>query len=104
MLRKLVRDNIPEIVMRQTGQQPECVIADNHDYAQALLEKLVEVTREFADNLCMEEWADVKEVLDALAAFHNWDASELTRVQSEKREAKGAFKRRIIMTIPEEVQ
>jgi predicted house-cleaning noncanonical NTP pyrophosphatase (MazG superfamily) len=97
MIRKLVRDNIPEIVMRKTGVQPECVIADNKDYGQALLDKLVEEAREFADNPCQEELADVREVLDALAVFHQ-------RIGEEKRREKGAFNRRIIMTMPDEVQ
>jgi predicted house-cleaning noncanonical NTP pyrophosphatase (MazG superfamily) len=96
MTSKLVRDKIPEII-RQDGRNPVCHFADEAEYAEALIEKLKEEAKEFLDNPCVEEAADVMEVIYAICKNKNIDISNLEEVRLQKVAERGAFEQGIIL-------
>ena len=63
--RKLVRDNIPQII-RDSGQASETRILSQDEKRRALLDKLIEEATELRDDPGIAERADVAEVLKEL--------------------------------------
>lgn len=92
--RKLVRDNIPEILDAK-GVAYTRHTADEEEYKKELVAKLVEECAEFAEATSVEELADVLEVLKALQALPEY--FDLEDVCLEKRTERGAFEKRIIL-------
>lgn len=98
---KLIRDRIPEImdskgkkyIMRQTDNDME---KDSY-----LRKKLQEEVNEFLESPSIEELADIKEVVLALADSLGYAPEELEFVRTNKRNARGAFEHGFIL---EEVQ
>jgi predicted house-cleaning noncanonical NTP pyrophosphatase (MazG superfamily) len=69
---KLVRDKIPEII-KNSNRIPECKILDeDEEYTQYLIRKLQEEVQEFMENPCVEELADIKEVVDSLSRIRKF--------------------------------
>ncbi|GAA0672163.1 nucleoside triphosphate pyrophosphohydrolase [Natronoarchaeum mannanilyticum] len=94
--RKLVRDDIPEIV-RENGETPIARVADDEEYAELLAEKLVEEADEFRESGELEELADVLAVVDAVRERRNVSEDELRKLQAEKAEDRGRFEERIVL-------
>ena len=90
---KLVRDKIPEIIESQ-GKQCKVYVATGKDYQNRLKDKLIEEAKEFFENPCVEELADVQEVIDALQEVHRWD---VTGARFKKSYERGGFWRRYIL-------
>lgn len=93
---KLVRDNMPEII-RQNGGKPKTRIAGPQEFWQKLKEKLQEEVTEFLESENMEEFADIREVIDAMCTFKSYSQRELARVKTEKAKQRGTFSKRIIL-------
>lgn len=97
---KLVRDRIPEIVERN-GQSAPTHIAEQDEYIQYLLAKLIEEATELKEAEGLdhrkEEMADVREVLEALQEALGFAEQEIQEVQTSKAAERGGFKGRIIM-------
>ncbi len=93
---KLVRDNIPEII-RGKGGKPVTHIADEAEYLEKLFAKLAEEVQEFTQEPSVEEFADIREVLDAIAKLQAFDPAEVARVQAKKASERGGFEKRIIL-------
>lgn len=93
---KLVRDKIPEII-RQKGGSPITHIADNKEYWEKLKEKLLEEFEEFKKDESAEEFADMMEVLDAIADYKNFSVADVQWIKEKKAEERGKFKDRIIL-------
>ena len=91
---KLVRDRIPEII-KQKGKTCKFRIAADKEYRQKLMEKLQEETSEFLETPCVEELADIQEVIDALLVEHKW--TSLKAVVQFKKITRGAFRDKIIL-------
>lgn len=98
---KLVRDNIPEII-KSKGANPIIHIADDKEFEVSLRNKVQEEVNEFLENICVEEAADILEVIQALCDFKKIDLSNLEDVRNKKAEERGAFKKRIILERTEE--
>ncbi|MCQ1535564.1 phosphoribosyl-ATP pyrophosphohydrolase [Methanosarcina sp. KYL-1] len=93
---KLVRDKIPEII-KTSNRTPECKILDgDREYLRYLVKKLHEEVAEFTEDPCVEELADVKEVIDTLSRIRGFE--DVLRVQEKKREERGGFEKRILLT------
>lgn len=98
---KLVRDRIPEMI-QQKGQV--CVVRtlDQEAFRQALLEKLCEEAEEVR-KACgdreefLKELADVHEVLETILTAYDLPSSELKRIQTEKRDRRGGFEKRLFL-------
>ena len=93
---KLVRDKIPEIIIKKGGT-PVTHIADEKEYWEKLKEKLLEEFEEFKKDESAEEFADMMEVLDAIADYKNFDKMEVQRIKEKKAGERGKFKDRIIL-------
>ena len=93
---KLVRDKIPEII-KSSNRTPECkTLDDDRGYLRYLIKKLQEEVLEFTENPCVEELADVREVIDALSGIREFE--DVVSVQERKREERGGFDGRILLT------
>lgn len=93
---KLVRDKIPEYI-RKKGGTSVTHIANEAEYWQKLKEKLIEEIEEFKKDENAEEFADILEVLDAIADYKKFDREEIQRIKTKKAEERGKFKDRIIL-------
>lgn len=95
-MNKLVRGKIVDILKADGVDVSWRRLDDDSDYHHALLEKLLEEVRELLENPCMEEIADVAEVLYALVPLHGGWGDYTTAITS-KRETKGDFSGRIFV-------
>jgi predicted house-cleaning noncanonical NTP pyrophosphatase (MazG superfamily) len=87
---KLVRDRVPEI-MRAAGLAPLTRIAPPEERLLWLLTKLREETAEVVDNPCIDECADVLEVVVAIAGALGYAEAQLRQVTAEKAAERGGF-------------
>ena len=93
---KLVRDKIPEYISKKGGT-PITHIADDGEYQQKLKEKLIEEIEEFKKDENIEEFADLLEVIEAIADYKKFDRNEVEKVKEKKAVERGRFKDRIIL-------
>lgn len=93
---KLVRDKIPQLI-KADGNDYKIRIADELEYQKVLLQKLKEETDEFIDNPCIEEIADILEVVDAIKKHFDFSETEILQAKSEKFRERGGFEKRIIL-------
>ena len=96
---KLVRDNIPEIIIL-SGETPVTRILNDADYKTALEEKLHEeyeevISSEGAEKL--EELADMIEVIRALAKAEGKTLEEIVALADQKRDKRGGFDKKIFL-------
>ena len=98
---KLIRDKIPEIIANNGRKAAVKTIADDEEYAEFLLKKVVEEAAELAqthdDTHLVEEAADVYEVIDALLTLKGLTREDVISVQDEKRSERGGFEKRLLM-------
>lgn len=87
---KLVRDRIPEI-MRAAGLAPRARLAPPEERLTWLLAKLREEAAEVIETPCIEECADVLEVVLAIATELGYTEAQLRQVAAEKAEQRGKF-------------
>lgn len=92
---KLVRDKIPEIIY-QNGGTPKVTIAGPTEYWDRLINKLQEEVQEFLDEPCLEELADIQEVILSLAEHRGWQ-TKLEEERVTKNINRGSFSRRFIL-------
>jgi predicted house-cleaning noncanonical NTP pyrophosphatase (MazG superfamily) len=94
---KLVRDNIPEIILRNDGIAHVRRLDDDSEYITELTKKLIEEAHEVAAAPTLEELADVREVLDALIKALRHSEEEVQAAQKKKATKNGAFNDRIYL-------
>ncbi|HRH27087.1 MAG TPA: nucleoside triphosphate pyrophosphohydrolase [Parcubacteria group bacterium] len=92
---KLVRDKIPEILDGK-GVPYEKKVANDTEYKEELIKKLEEEIVEFKEAGSVEELADILEVVDALKKLPEY--ANVLDVQKTKREEKGGFEKRLIVS------
>lgn len=90
MKEKLVRDNIPEIIMKD-GHVPHTRVLSDEEYVKQLEIKLFEETNEYLESKDVEELADILEVIYAISQFKGVALSELESVRRNKAEKNGSF-------------
>ena len=93
---KLVRDKIPEII-RQQGHIPKVRVLDNTEYFNALNQKLSEELAEYLENGCVEELADIMEVVYAIIKHKGLSPDEFEKVRAQKSSERGAFDDRLYL-------
>lgn len=96
---KLVRDDIPNII-RSNGENPITRELNLEEYKTELEKKLREECSEVIEASSkdrVEELADVLEIIIALAKLENSSLEEVIEVAKEKRNARGAFDKRIFL-------
>jgi len=103
-MRKLVRNNIVNLVSEEAGKKVEPHEAGlrkmtGWEYNYALQLKMHEEWREAWEDPCPEEFADCLEVLQAAAAYHGVDWNDVLEARAKKFAEKGSFDHRWEMTI-----
>jgi len=97
---KLVRDNIPEII-EEGGAKAETRILETDEYHQELKKKLLEeaqeVTKTSDKQEIKKELSDVMEVIDTIVEAYELSPDEINKLQLERREKRGGFKKRIFL-------
>jgi|LGVE01.1.fsa_nt_gb predicted house-cleaning noncanonical NTP pyrophosphatase (MazG superfamily) len=93
---KLIRDKIPQII-KESGSQSKTYIADINEYKSLLLAKLVEESKELQEEPCIEELADIMEVLESIKAVFNFSDHDIEKKKEEKKDKRGGFDERIIL-------
>ena len=93
---KLVRDKIPEYI-KTKGGKPIFHVAAKKEYWQKLKDKLLEEYEEFKKYESIEEFADLMEVIDAIANYKRFDQNKVIAMRDKKAEERGRFKNRIIL-------
>ena len=97
---KLVRDNIPQIIMGN-GNIPNTRILDDQAYRQELLKKLVEEANEvlgaYKSADFVKEISDVLEVIDYLVPALGLEMSEILAVKAQRKLERGGFSEKIFL-------
>lgn len=93
---KLVRDNIPEICLKN-GQMPNTFILDDEAYGRELRKKLLEEVNEYLDSGEIDELADIAEVIDALSVLDGASFEKVIEIKNKKAETSGRFEKRIFL-------
>lgn len=93
---KLVRDNIPQIML-QNGAEPVTRILNDEEYFQELNKKLTEEVAEYLENYDIVEIADIIEVLRAILELKGISYDDFEDIRKEKVRTKGAFKNKIYL-------
>lgn len=92
-LNKLVRDNIVQLHF-DLGGEVKYKTLTGKKLTDALLKKLIEEATELkTSNLSIGELADLKELVDALAAHLGTEKGYLSKRQAVKRKQNGGFKK-----------
>lgn len=93
---KLIRDKIPRII-EASNKNHETHVASKEEYRTALLKKLIEEAKEVQEQPCIEELADVYEVIDAIIAEWNFSKDEILEAKRQKAESCGTFHEWLIL-------
>jgi len=93
---KLVRDRIPEIILKN-GEQPITEILEDNEFKKMLDVKLLEEVNEYLKDDNSEELADITEVILSILKFKNVSVSEFESIVKSKRDKKGGFDKKIFL-------
>lgn len=99
-MEKPVRDEIPTII-ESCGETADFYVADDKEYRQRLMDKLLEENVELRESLgtehAAEEIADLLEVLEAVAADKGFSADEIRQIKEAKKAKRGGFEKRYVL-------
>ena len=98
---KLIRDNNVKL-MEDKGCKVCYEILDDKRYGEELDKKLKEEVIEFLESYNIEEMADIIEVIYAIMEYRGTTINDVEKIRIEKRERKGAFKKRIFLKTVDE--
>lgn len=105
IVKKLIRDNIPNIINKE-GKHAEFISLDDATFLVALKEKLVEEAREAVqaqDKAAMiQELADLQEVMDKIKEKYLITSSEVNMAQAVKAIKNGKFDQQLFLVSVEE--
>ena len=93
---KLGRDRIPEIII-EDGRKPIYHIADIEEYKRELFKKVIEELNEFWEEPCVEEAADLVEVVYALLEAHKYYLFDVAEAGMKKNAIVASFSRGVIL-------
>ena len=93
---KLVRDKIPQIIL-EDGRIPHYHLASVSEYKRELFRKVIEELEEFREEPCLEEAADLVEVVHTLIESHGFSFADVVETGMEKARLVGGFSRGIIL-------
>lgn len=93
---KLVRDNIPEIMINN-GTKPVTRILSDEEYLDELNKKLLEEVNEYLESGDVMEIADIEEVLLAILKVKEISLEEFNKLRMDKVNKRGAFDKKIFL-------
>jgi len=94
--KKLVRNNVPEII-RAKGQTPVVRILDDNKYREALNYKLQEEVAEYLDDNCIEELCDILEVVYSIAKTIGHSVDDIEAARQKKNIENGVFSNKLFL-------
>jgi predicted house-cleaning noncanonical NTP pyrophosphatase (MazG superfamily) len=94
---KLVRDKILKIIKKSGSGYKYHIAKDDNEFLTKLYEKLEEEIAEFKEKPNTEEFADILEVLEAIAKFYNYNLNHIKEAKTKKKLECGSFYNRIIL-------
>lgn len=94
---KLVRDNIPQIIMDNEGRFAKTRTLNDEEFLFELNRKLQEELREYLSSGEIEELADLEEVIRGVLEAKNISYEEFEKIRKQKAEKRGSFKKRIFL-------
>ena len=99
LMRKLIRDKIPQIIDDNGGLQEhlEIVTCNDNEKLSLLLDKVTEEASELIADPSLEEMADVLEVVYTLAEVLGHDVGDLEQVRKQKRKLRGGFTKGLVL-------
>jgi|TARA_R110000851_G_scaffold10021_3_gene36667 predicted house-cleaning noncanonical NTP pyrophosphatase (MazG superfamily) len=95
-LPKLVRDNIPGIIVA-TGRRCRSHIASTLEFEQRLKEKMYEETEELYESPSLSEAADVYEVFLATLKQFKLRLSDVIMISEQKSSINGGFHQGVVL-------
>jgi Uncharacterized conserved protein len=96
-LPKLVRDRVPEII-REDGSTPViCEVDEDQKHLDLLAQKLVEESKEFAEDREDDELSDVLEVIRCYLEAAEIDREAIEEIRRNKAAQKGGFTEGIVL-------
>lgn len=98
---KLVRDRIPEII-EESGKKFAMRQTFSEELRAYALKKLQEEVREFVENPCAQEAADILEIFEFICEREGISSTAVKAERLAKRVEKGAFDMGFILTWVEE--
>jgi predicted house-cleaning noncanonical NTP pyrophosphatase (MazG superfamily) len=99
MYKKLVRDNIPNII-KENNEEPIIKILSDEEYKKELEKKLIEECNEVLEAKSddrIEELADLLEVMISLAELENNTFDDIEKARILKRDKRGGFSKKIYL-------
>lgn len=93
---KLVRDRIPEIILKD-NELPTTRILDDEEYIKELNRKLQEEVNEYLEEENIEEMVDILEVIRAILKHKGVSYDEIEEKRIKKANKRGAFKEKIYL-------
>jgi predicted house-cleaning noncanonical NTP pyrophosphatase (MazG superfamily) len=93
---KLVRDKIPQII-KESGKRCKYHTADMQEFKERVHDKMSEELGEFIENPCVEEAADIYEVMRTLLWIHDIDFSDAISHAENKRYERGGFCKGVVL-------
>ena len=93
---KLVRDEIPNIIISK-GEKPKTRILSDEQFITELNKKLQEEVAEYLADESMAELADVLEVVHGILFAKGKTFGELEKIRREKKNERGGFEKRIFL-------
>lgn len=97
--KKLVRDNIPDII-KENGEEPVFRVLSDKEFLVELKKKLLEESNEVINSSgdeMLSELGDLLEVMISLAKVHNISLDDIIISSSEKRDKRGSFTKKIYL-------
>jgi predicted house-cleaning noncanonical NTP pyrophosphatase (MazG superfamily) len=93
---KLVRDKIPEIILKD-NELPSTRILNDEEYIQELNKKLQEEVNEYLEEENVEEMVDILEVIRAILEHKGITYEEIEEKRIKKATKRGAFKEKVYL-------
>ena len=93
---KLVRDNIPAIIVAE-GRKPVVRVLNDVEYLDALNKKLLEEIHEYISENCLDELCDILEVAYAIAKAKGYSDDDIENHRINKNTKNGAFEKKFYL-------
>ncbi len=93
---KLVRDNIPDIILKD-NELPVTRVLNDEEFIKELNKKLQEEVNEYLEGENIEEMVDILEVIRAILEYKNVSYEDIEEKRKKKANKRGAFKEKIYL-------
>lgn len=93
---KIVRDNIPDII-EDKGRTCKYHTVNNAEAIEYLIKKIHEEADELAEEVGIEELADLQEIIDSIANKIGYSKMDLIDASRRKTTVRGSFHKNIIL-------